>query len=710
MTLIGPGGSGKTRLAVQLGLDLVHDVTSTTLFADGVWLAELDAVGEPGLIPHVLASAVGVYEEPGRRLIDTIADALSARKLLVVLDNCEHLLAQSAAMVDMLLGRCPTLRVLATSRQPLALAGEVVRAVGPLELPPPDGEPTTLLESAAMQLFMERAQAASVDLEVTPEIAHEMATICRRLDGVPLALELAAARLRGLSMRDLAARLDSPFALLSSASHRPTRHQSLRSTIDWSYNLLSDPQRNLARALSVFSGGWTLEAAEAVCGSRAADGVVGLVDHSLVQFDWRSPDRPHYRMLETVRQFCSEQLVEAGEATAMRDAHLSYYLALAEAADSHLTGPEQVDWLHRLDLERGNLRSALQWAFTRPEREPAVRLTAALGSFWDIRGERSEGLERLEQALQSSADIDAQLQARLLRISRATCTGLGQQRAVGWLEQSLEASRDPSERLAALVQLGLVWIDEARVAQAIATLQEAVALAEELGDRTALAAALGALGQALLDNVDHAGAVRLLERSLDESRRLGDRIEQAGVLAQLAMARLETGDVANVRATLEEAQDLLLELGDAVGVAWTEHDLARLALEQGEFARAAALFDGSLRLFQAIGYRTASPSRPTDSAAPGWPWATMRPRSRCFEPGSSCLSSWVTNAAARGRCTTWPGLPGGAARSPLVGATWSRVCHSFARCRCRPGFPRVSPRPHISPCMTNPRKPHAGLG
>ena len=266
--------------------------------------------------------------------------------------------------------------------------------------------------------------------------------------------------------------------------------------------------------------------------------------------------------------------------------------------------PEQVDWLHRLDLERGNLRSALQWAFTRPEREPALRLAAALGSFWDIRGERSEGLERLEQALQSSADVDARLRARLSRMAGRLARGADNDRAVGWLEQSLEASSDPSDRVAALVQLGIVWVDEAKVAQAIATLEEAVVLAEELGDRSALAAALGALGQALLDNMDYVAAVRLLERSLDESRRLGDRIGQAGVLAQLAMARLETADVANVREPLEEAQDLLLELGDAVGVAWTEHDLARLALDQGEFARAAALFDGSLRLFQAIGYRT----------------------------------------------------------------------------------------------------------
>ena len=274
-----------------------------------------------------------------------------------------------------------------------------------------------------MQLFMERAQAASVNLEVTPEIAREMATICRRLDGVPLALELAAARLRGLSMRDLAARPHSPFALLSGVltDQRATSHCARR----WTGATTSLANRSAVWHVrcprSTVAGRWKPPKR---CVARTPRTVWSDWSmHSLVQFDWRSPDRPYYRMLETVRQFCWEQLVEAGEATAMRDAHLNYYLMFAEAADARLGGPEQMDWLRRLDLERGNLRTALQWAFTRPERELALRLAAALGSFWDIRGERSEGLERLEQALQSSADVDARLRARLSRVAGRLARG-----------------------------------------------------------------------------------------------------------------------------------------------------------------------------------------------------------------------------------------------------------------------------------------------
>ena len=335
-------------------------------------------------------------EEPGRQLLDTLADALRSRRLLLVLDNCEHLVVACAELVDRLLRRCSALRVLATSRQPLMLPGEVVQAVGPLELPALNAAPEASMECASMRLFVERARAADGSLEITPAVAQGMATVCRELDGMPLALELAAARLRGLSVRDLVARLDAPFGLLAGAGPRRSRHQSLRATIDWSYALLDEPHQRLARQLSVFSGGWTLPAAEAVCGEVVVEGLLGLVDHSLVQIERRHAAGPRYRLLETVRQYLWQRLEAADEARAVRDAHLSFYLAFAEMADAELGGPRQLDALQRLDAERGNLRSALQWAFGREDKVPALRLAAALGTYWDLRA-NEQGLGRLNK-------------------------------------------------------------------------------------------------------------------------------------------------------------------------------------------------------------------------------------------------------------------------------------------------------------------------
>ena len=467
--------------------------------------SRLDAIDEPGLIPQMVASAVGVYEEPGRQLLDTLADALRSRRLLLVLDNCEHLAVACAELVDRLLRRCSALRVLATSRQPLMLPGEVVQAVGPLELPALHAAPEASMECASMRLFVERARAADGSLEITPAVAQGMATVCRELDGMPLALELAAARLRGLSVRDLVARLDAPFGLLADAGPRRSRHQSLRATIDWSYALLDEPHQRLARQLSVFSSGWTLPAAEAVCGEVVVEGLLGLVDHSLVQIERRHAGGQRYRLLEIVRQYLWQRLEAADEARAVRDAHLSFYLTFAEAADADLGGPRQLESLQRLDAERGNLRSALQWAFGREDKVPALRLAAALGTYWDLRAERSEGLGRLEQALQDAMGASPLLQARLLWAAGQLALGTRNTQAAAWLETSASISReqdDQASHLRALVQLGRVWIDDADIPRAVATLEGATVLATETGDQTGLASALSALGQAHLDAGD----------------------------------------------------------------------------------------------------------------------------------------------------------------------------------------------------------------
>jgi predicted ATPase/DNA-binding XRE family transcriptional regulator len=605
VTLVGPGGSGKTRLAQELGLELTAREDDRALASDGVWYVELDAVTDPGLVVQAVASALGVGEQRGQSLAVTVSDALHNRRVVLVLDNCEHVLAGCAELVEALLSSCPGVRVVATSRQPLWLPGEVVRVVPPLELPPSDAPSAALEHFASVRLFIERARAAAPGLVPGPGNVATMANICRQLDGIPLALELAAARLRGLSVNDLAKRLDEPFRLLTAATHRRPRQQSLRAAIDWSYDLLDESQRALLRQLAVFGGGWTLSAAEAVCGASAADGLAMLVDNSLVQVDWRDPLEPRYRLLETVRQYALERLQAGDEANPTRDAHARHYLSVAETADAALDGPDQLFWLKRLDAEQGNLRAALGWALSQPDAEPGQRLATALGLYWDIRGERTEGLAWLEQALRIDASIQPATRIGLLCAAGRLALATRNEQAASWLEESLAASRAQNDQLGAiraLVLLGRLWVDEAVLARASTVLEEAYRLAVAIDDRAGIAAALGARGQAELDRADYAASLTLLERALGLFRTLGDRVGQASTLLQLAMASLELGQAPAAEAQLEEAQSLLRELGDAVGVAWTQHDLARLALDTGRPVQAAELFERSLELFRSLGH------------------------------------------------------------------------------------------------------------
>lgn len=465
LTLSGTGGVGKTRLALEVAASLLDD------YPHGVRLVELAALTDPVLVPQVVAAALDVREESGSPLLATLIDSLHDKQLLIVLDNCEHLVEACGVLVDALLSGCPDLRVLATSREALGIGGEVVwrvpaLSVADLMLPLPT---EAIARSEAVRLFVERASAALPGFALTERTAPGVVEICRRLDGIPLAIELAAARVRVLGVEQIAARLDDHLGLLTGGSRTaPSRHQTVRAAIDWSYEFLTDPERRLFDRLSVFAGSLSLEAAEAVgsgdgiAESEIVDVLAGLIDKSLVIVEPGDYRVARYAVLETLRQFGAERLAATSAAPTIRERHALFFVALAEAAESGLFGPDQPAWVTQLGLERGNLRVALQWVLESSNAEAGLRLGAAAFKFWEVSGSVGEGRAWLDKLLTHPASTRTRARARAL---------------------------------GAAVHLATLQGD---VAAARVHADESLAIARELGDVPAIAAALQHVGRLAL--------------------------------------------------------------------------------------------------------------------------------------------------------------------------------------------------------------------
>jgi predicted ATPase/class 3 adenylate cyclase len=401
LTLIGPGGTGKTRLSIQGTREILDH------YPDGAWLVELAPILDPVLVPRTTAIAIGLRDEPQRPVLDMLCDYLRGKSLLLILDNCEHLVDACAQMANKILQAAPDVRILASSREALGIGGEVTYRVPSLGLPDLTMLATveTLSQYEAVRLFIDRATSAVPTFAVTNENAPAVAQICHRLDGIPLAIELAAAKIRVLGVEQIAKRLDDRFRLLTGGSRTALeRHQTLRAAIDWSYNLLPASEQILFRRLAIFVGGWTLEAAESICvdelikTAEVLELLEQLINKSLVLME-ETQGQTRYRMLETMRQYANEKLVEAGESDVLRDRHLDYFLNLAETAEPYLIRPEQLEWLAMLDADYENLRLALEWALSKETAEPSLRLCAALGHFWEVRGFWIEGSKWLLRAL-----------------------------------------------------------------------------------------------------------------------------------------------------------------------------------------------------------------------------------------------------------------------------------------------------------------------
>ena len=587
LTLTGAGGCGKTRLAVEVAARLV------ARYADGVWLVDLAPLTDPALVLPTIAQVLGVREDPARPLAATLTDALRARRLLLVLDNCEHLIAACATAADTLLQGCARVQILATSREALRLPGETSWPLPSLTLPPAQAVPSLpiLTQSEAVRLFVDRASAVRPRFALTPANAQAVARVCRELDGIPLALELAAARVRMLTVEELATRLDQRFRLLTAGSRTALpRQQTLRATVDWSYDLLAPVERTLFARLSVFAGGWALDAAEAVGAGAgiAAEDVLGLlarlVEQSLVVAEALDDGSTRYRLLETLRQYGRERLATGHEATLARDRRAAHYLALAERAEPELTGPAQLGWLDRLERDHDNLRAALAWSLERAEptggdgavqaAECGLRLAGALFWFWFLHDHHPEALTWLERALARTTAASAAPRAKAR-------FGAG---VFAWSLNDLARSE--------------------------ALLAESVALSREIDDRRLSVLALGALGFTLCQHGQDDQGAAVVEEGVALARAAGE----PGVLAYALLHRLlrvaygpaieRDEERTRARAAGGEARRLYRAVGDRMAIAEVQLCLGELALYEGDHRRAESSFRAALPMMRAVGWRT----------------------------------------------------------------------------------------------------------
>ena len=651
LTLTGAGGCGKTRLALEVARELVG------VYPDGVWLVEFAPLSEGTLVAQALASVLGVNEQPDRSLADALVDFLGAKRALLVLDNCEHLVDAVARLADTLLNSCPHLRVLATSRESLSVEGELNWLVPSLSVPSLGQSPRVeeLAGYESVRLFVERASHRNPAFLLTPENAPAMARICKRLEGIPLAIELAAARV-GLSVEQIAARLDDSLRLLTAGSRTASpRQRTLRGTLDWSYALLSEPERRLFCRLSVFAGGWPLEAAEAV-GAEVdtekgdiLDLLSRLVDKSLVVAEATVGGWVRYRMLEPIRQYAREKLEERGEAEEVQRQHAGFFLALTEEPEPRLRGAEDVEWLERLEAEHDNLSAALSWVLERGEAELGLRLAGALWPFWEAHGHYSEGRRWLEEALEKGGQASAAARAKALEglgwstyrqgdTDRAKVIaeeglrlsdegGLGgvvtadflcmsgmmakvqghHERASELLEESLRLSREADDKLRiahSLLILGITMEGLDDLKRAKAFYEEGIVLSRELGYAAILARFLLSLGYTLLLEGEYERGATLNEEAaalLQERGYKGGSLELA--LDNLGWAALLQSDHERARTSYEECLILCKELGNMWIASHSLAGMACISAVEGASERAARLFGAAEVLREAVGYQ-----------------------------------------------------------------------------------------------------------
>jgi predicted ATPase len=620
-TLTGPGGSGKTRLAVETARTLLDDLT------DGAWLVDLAVIGADGDVAQATLTALGLRDtllggapstEPTGRLIAAIRE----REALLILDNCEHVIEAAAVFAHRVLGECRRLRILATSREPLGITGEALWPVEPLALPEANASPGEIESSPAVRLLQDRAGAVRKDLAADARTLSTMARVCRALDGMPLAIELAAARLRTMSIDQLASRLDDRFRLLTSGSRTALpRHKTLRAVVDWSWELLTDAERMVLRRLSVFSGGASLAAAEQVCASDATeqeqvlDLLTALTEKSLLVAEGDSA--PRYRMTGTIKEYAAQRLAEAGESDLARHAHLAYFTELTEAAEPHLRRAEQLDWLATLEAEHDNIGSAMRGALAAGEAQAAMRLAAAAGWYWWLGGHRTEGIELIIAAANTPGEVTDEIRALVYAIVvHFVSDGRSDEHQIEeWVHKAhhygrRSRRRHPSLEIVAALErmlqgpdahltafepllddedpwvraLARLHVGKARIAlgqggrDADAYLETALAEFRALGDRFGISFALTELAERAAVRGELAGACELYEQAvavLTETGAVEDVIRRRSWQAQLYWL---LGDEDSSAAAIAEAQRY------AERVTWPDA-LAELALAQAELAR-----------------------------------------------------------------------------------------------------------------------------
>ncbi len=605
VTLTGWGGIGKTRLSIQVASELLPE------YPIGVWLVELAPLTDPALVPQSVCAALGVTPEGGTSPLDALINYMRAKKILLVVDNCEHLIDACAQLCDSLLHACPDLRIITSSREALGIEGENAHRVPSLSLPDPKSGLHVIERSESVKLFMERAAALLPEFEMTEVNAPAIAQICKRLDGIALAIELAASRVKMLNVEQIATRLDDAFRLLTGGSRTALpRQQTLRALIDWSYNLLSDEERTFLRKLSIFMGGWTLEGAEEVCGnSDALDLLTHLVDKSLVSVDLEHGDEPRYYLLETIRQYAREKSTESGESGNSHKRHAAYFFQLAQKAKPELNGPNQQVWFERLEQEIDNSRFALNWLLEN-DIEVAVQLASGLFWFWHTYCYWSEGREWYQRFLK-----DQDEQNHLPVIMKAQVLS-----EAGWLaaddmdtnqsmllsKQSLALYREVGNRhgmAMALNTLGWIAYYLNDYSHATTLGKESLNLYQELGINSKFESELTLLGCIARAQGYYDQAMELFKESLKWARDVGGKAEIAYSLSQLGFVAWYQGDLEQAAILTEESLQLSREIRLGWNVAETLNTLGDIARTRGEYEQASRFYDESNVIWERLGHK-----------------------------------------------------------------------------------------------------------
>jgi predicted ATPase/DNA-binding XRE family transcriptional regulator len=605
LTLTGPGGIGKTRLAIEAARVAAAD------FPEGVAFVGLAPLGDAALVMPTISQVLGLREAAGVHPFEALCQYLREKSFLVVLDNFEHVTEAAPEVVE-LLTFCPKLSVLVTSRAPLRVRGEHEYSVSSLAVPDPTRLPEAqqVADTPAAELFIERAHEASPSFELTQANAAAVAAICWRLDGLPLALELAAAQARFLGPTALLSRLDQALQA-GGARDLPERQRTMRSTLDWSHDLLHEPEKELFRALSVFAGGFTLEASEAVgvAGAVESEDVLvllgNLVEQSLVVAESSPEGERRYRMLEPVRQYALERLGESGEEEQARWRHAQYYLALAEQAEPRIKGRDQGEWLDMLEAENDNLRAAIGWSLEADDPRTAARIGWALGMYWVMRSRHAEGRLLMEQTLAQGDDLPAQMRAQATWALMVCVYGSGEdERLLALSEEGVALSRRAGDKRAEAYSLGMMGFATVQLGeldQATRVLEESLDLYREQEDAWGAAHILTHLAVVPLRRGDYQLAARYSEEALELTRRTGDRLAGNIALHLLAQAALASGEREQAARYFRDALALTFEVADRTNAAYCMEGLAAVAEAQDEPHRAARLLGAAEALLESAG-------------------------------------------------------------------------------------------------------------
>ncbi len=605
LTLIGPGGTGKTRLSMQLGADMIDE------FVNGVWLVELASLNDPFLLPNVIVETLDLKEEPGKSPEISLLEFLKEKEILLILDNCEHLVDSCSLLTEKLLKYSSRLKIIATSREALRCEGEITHMVFSLSHPEPNENITAvqLSQYEAVRLFIERALAVNSGFRVSNENAPALAQICFQLDGIPLAIELAAVRINVLTVEKISEKLDDRFRLLTGGKRTALpRQQTLRALIDWSYDLLSDSEKVFWRRLSVFSGSWTLNDAEEICSDELLDKdyilelTNGLAEKSIILYIENSG---RFKMLETIKQYGQEKLFESGEPDKFFTRHLEHYLKLCEGAVPELTGANAKYWLDRFEVEYSNIQFALKWSIENDQKEKGNRLAGSLAKLWDMRGYFSEARNWLEKLLMDPDNISPGIRANSLRLSGMFATQQGENViAKNYVEESLRIYRELKDKTGianCLNILGLIDFDTGNYESSKKKLTESLEIRKEAGRNIALSSAMNSIGLLALAQGDYADAESYFSQSLEIAKELKDGMYIAIGLNNLAEIYAVSGEYEKAKTYFEEGLQVDIEIGNKNGICVSLANIGTLALQNKDFETALERFNQGLEISRETG-------------------------------------------------------------------------------------------------------------